>query len=99
MFTLDPIQLTILVSVFIPLVVGIITKSAASPQVKTIANIIVTAAVSLIANAMNDVGEAVFSSEMLTNCVLGLVISISTYYGVYKPVEIPGKLAPNKGIG
>lgn len=99
MFTLDPTNLVIITSIIIPLLVGIITKNTASAQVKTVMNIVVTAVVTLIGNAMNESGAAVFSEEMLVNFILSLVISISTYYGVYKPIEIPAKTLPNKGVG
>jgi hypothetical protein len=99
MFTLDAMTLVVITSVIIPLIVGIITKRTASAEVKTVMNIVVTAVVTLIGNAMNESGVAVFSQEMIVNFILALVISISTYYGVYKPVDIPGKTLPNKGIG
>ena len=99
MSTLDPTQLAVLTSVIIPLVVGLITKKSANKQVKAITNIVVTAVAALLGNAVNDLGVAVFSAEMITNFIIGLVISIASYYGVYENFEINAKLAPNKGIG
>lgn len=99
MFTLDPTQLVIITSVIIPLVVGFITKKSASKEVKAVTNIVVTALATLLGNAVNDTGIAVFSSEMITNFIIGVIISIGSYYGVYKSFDIPAKTAPNKGIG
>jgi hypothetical protein len=99
LFTISAQNLVILTSVIVPLVVGFFTKLDASPRVKVVVNLVLTAFMSLIGNALNENGIAVISSQMFSNFVIGLVVSIGTYYGVYKPLEIPTKSAPNKGIG
>jgi hypothetical protein len=90
----------IIVGVFVPLAVGLLTKLHAPAGVKVAVNLVLTAVVTLIVNAyVVDTGVAVISDEMLSQWIITTVISIATYYGVYKPLAVPGKLAPTIGLG
>jgi hypothetical protein len=88
------------VSAFIPLFVGLLVKSTASRNVKSVVMIIVNGIVALAAS----VGDAgVLSKEMASSWLFGIVVSVATYYGVWQPVTVGGtslgNIAPDKGIG
>lgn len=88
---------TIIVSLLIPVINGFLTKPATPAGVKAIGTIILNAIWALIASGVMTDGTAVFSSTTLYTALLGCVISIVSYAGVYKPMGVTsnagGKLA------
>lgn len=99
MFTLSPTVLTTITGVLLPLLVGLVTKSAASSRTKTLANIVVSAVACLLLNAANESGYAVVSGAMLAAWLQQTAISVATYLGVWKPLQVPQHLAPAFGVG
>lgn len=88
---------TIIVSLIIPLINGFLTKPSTPSGVKAIGTILLNAAAALITNGVVADGSSVFSTATLYTAILGAVISIVTYAGVYKPLNVTsnagGKLA------
>lgn len=88
---------TILVSLVIPLINGFITKPSTPGGVKAIITIVLNAASALLTTGLVADGTAVWSSTTLYTALLGCVISIVSYAGVYKPMNVTsnagGKLA------
>lgn len=84
------------IAAFLPLVTGFLLKSTASDKVKTVTNIVVTAVYALAAQAAAEGG--ILTVETAQTWAYSLVISIATYYGVWKPLGA-GNAAPNVGIG
>jgi hypothetical protein len=99
MFQLSAQSSAVIVGFIIPLLVGLLTKSTASVQVKVTVNIVLSAIVALITNSLTDNGVAIISFQMLSNALLQVAISITTYLGIYKPLNASDKLLPGKGIG
>lgn len=104
-FSLDPFTVTILFGLVIPLVNGVVTKVSTPSSVKAIITIVLSAVAAIINTSITESGGAVFSQQTLKSWALQLVVSIVTYLGVFKPLEVtssltkdgtPGKLA---GIG
>lgn len=79
---------TVIVSLLIPLINGFLTKPTTPSGVKAIGTIVLNAAWALFANGVLADGSAVFSSATLYTALLGCVISIVTYAGVYKPMNV-----------
>ena len=85
-----------LLAVFLPLVIGLISKSALPKQGKAVVMIVITGIASL-ANQV-DANAGILSVEMLGAWAMTLVVTVSTYYGVWKPLGA-GNPAPEVGIG
>jgi hypothetical protein len=98
-FSLSPVYVTVLIGVVLPILVGLITKTSAPAKVKVIANMLLSAAAALITGALNEEGYALISTEMLAQAVILFVVSTASYLGIYKPLEVPERLAPDKGFG
>lgn len=88
---------TIIVSLLIPLINGFLTKPSTPTAVKAIGTIVLNAGWALIANGVLADGSSAFSTSTLYTAILGAIISITTYAGVYKPINVTsnagGKLA------
>jgi uncharacterized membrane protein YeaQ/YmgE (transglycosylase-associated protein family) len=88
---------TIIVSLLIPLVNGFLTKASTPSGVKAVGTIVLNAVSALFVTGVLVDGTAAFSTTTLYTAILGCVISITTYAGVYRPLEVTsnpgGKLA------
>lgn len=88
---------TIIVSLLIPVINGVLTKPSTPAGVKAVGTIILNAAAALFTTGVLADGTAVFSSTTLYTALLGTIISIVTYAGVYRPIgvtsNVGGKLA------
>lgn len=88
---------TIIVSLLIPVLNGLLTKPSTPTAVKAIGTIILNAAAALIINGVVSDGSSTFSDTTLYTALLGAVISIVSYVGIYKPINVTsnegGKLA------
>lgn len=85
-----------LASVLIPLAVGISVKSSLASKHKAIVMLSATAAAALIQQIVSNNG--ILTSDTFTLWVQATVLTVTAYYGVYKPVGV-GNLLPNAGIG
>jgi len=81
---------------FLPLVIGLITKSTAGESVKATIMIVVTGLSTLGAQVAD--GGGILTKEMLTAWLFSIVVAIASYYGVWRPLGL-GNVAPDKGIG
>lgn len=97
--TLSPLTVTVVVAVFIPIVVGLLTKAGASSWVKGLVNIFTAGVVALLTANLDANGAAVLTQATITNWILATVISTATYLGIYQGVGLNEKAAPSKGIG
>jgi hypothetical protein len=106
---LDAVAVAFLVSALIPIVNGLITKCTLSSMWKGLITLILNAVNALVVTATMSDGTAIISSTTFVTFILGLVISVGTYLGVYKnvgltssatPAGVPDpKLGPNTGLG
>jgi hypothetical protein len=99
LITLDPSTVVVITAVIVPILVGFLTKLNAPAGLKAFVNLIVAALGTLAAQAMTEDGYAVVSQDMFKAWAVTTTISIATYYGVYKPWNVPNALAPSKGLG
>ena len=96
---LDALTITVVVSLFIPIVTGLLTKYNASAMVKQIVTLIFSSATALVADGATSTGGALVTREDVTLAVISLVIAITSYLGIYKPHDVNAKLVPNVGLG
>lgn len=99
---LDAQTISLLVGIVIPLVVGLLSKIHASSGLKAVIN----AALSAIAGALAAYASTGFSATdwktLVTSIVTTWVVSVATYYGVYKPTGVAGSVIAktrNFGLG
>lgn len=95
---LSALTVTAVVSLFIPIVVGLITKVDLNPLWKGAINIVLSAVNAAVVTATVADGTAVFSKETLIAAFFGMVVSLATYLQVYKPLNTNAHLLPEKGI-
>lgn len=94
---------TIIMSLLIPIINGLITKYSVSGAVKGFITLVLNAIVAFITTNASDTGAALFSLQTLETAALGFVISVAIYAGIYRPAKITsstpdGKLGPNSGV-
>lgn len=99
MFTVNALLVTALVSVAIPFVVGVVTKSSLHPTVKAIVTMFFSSVTALIVAHITDTGVSVISAEDALLALGSFLVATLSYLGLYKPVAANAKLAPKFGIG
>lgn len=95
---LSALSVTLLVSVFIPIVTGIVTKLNTSGQIKGLVTLVLNLINAAVVGAITSDGSSVFSEETIIAALVGMAISVASYLGFYKPVDMNAKLGPTKGI-
>lgn len=85
-----------IVAAVLPLVIGFLVKSDLSEAGKTAVMLVITA-IAALANQV-DANAGILTVQMLTAWVGTSVVTIATYYGVWKPLGA-GNVAPKFGIG
>lgn len=95
----------LLTGVLAPIVVGLVTKAAASTPLKVVVNLVVAAVAGVIGTVTIIDGVAVLSTATVGNALTTLVVSIAMHYGLWKPLGVTGSeptmgvLAPQVGLG
>lgn len=96
---IDQAGVLLIVGLVLPVIVGAVTKSAASSRLKALTNFVAAGVAAFISNAVDDTGHAVLSVAQLRDWVIVFSISTVTYLGLAKPLDIPSKLWPTRGLG
>lgn len=99
--TLSPPFVSLIISAIIPIVVGIISKATLAPAIKAVFLLVFNALNVYITTAIVVDGSAVFTQQTFAHFLVGVVISIAVYFGVYKPANLTdkGALGPDFGLG
>lgn len=97
--TLSSVAVTLILGTIIPLLVGLITKLNASSKLKGALMLALNAVQGLIIASKTGSGGAVFTTDALVLFLAGVGVSLISYYGLYKPNDVPAKLAPDFGVG
>lgn len=87
----DVATLSALVGVFLPILVGIVTKELASGGLKATVLALFSAVSGVITGAIQAGGA--FTQEALFAGFISWVIAVSTYYGYWKPSGAAAKVA------
>lgn len=86
--TLSALSVSLLLGLLIPVVTGLLTKYSTSSGLKGLVTLVQNATQALVVSATVGDGTAVISEETFVTFCLSLAISIATYAGVYKPLNI-----------
>jgi len=86
--TLSALSVSLLISLIIPIVTGLVTKYSTSSGLKGLITLVLNAVQALVVSATVGDGTAVISEETFVVFCVSLAISIATYAGVYKPLNI-----------
>jgi hypothetical protein len=84
--TLSAVVVQLLVSVFIPIITGIVTTSSA--RIKGLVTIILNAVTALIVTATTADGTAVISEQTLLTAAIGVASSLLAYVHAWKPLGL-----------
>ena len=95
---LDVQGMAALLGLFVPLFVAIVTKRYANPVLKSIVNVLVSAAVAVIAIWAQYNGHITWWA-IVNTVIASLVASIGSYQAFWKNVKLNDKVLPNAGIG
>lgn len=96
---LSPLTVSVLSGVVIPIVVGVVTKLRASAFVKGAISLFLAAVAGLLAQNIIPEGGAVISQDALFFAAVAFATQLAMYLGIYKPLDLNAKTAPNAGIG
>ncbi len=98
MFTTDVTQLVYWSGLIVPLLVGFVTKLRAGSGVKAMLNLVLSAVIALVAQAVTD--EGVFTTESAYAVFATWVVSMASYHGFWRPTGIAGAIAvATRGFG
>lgn len=95
--TLSALTVSLVISLVIPVVTGILTKYSTSSGLKGLVTLVLNAVQSLVVAATVSDGSAVISEATFVTFSLSLAISIATYAGVYRPLNITSS-TPNGSL-
>lgn len=84
------------VAFFLPLAVGLVSKSTLSERGKAVVMLVFTGVAALISQVEGNAG--VLTVEMGVTWIGTMITTIASYYGVWKPLGA-GNIAPSVGVG
>ncbi len=92
------------IGLIIPVINGALTKYTLPSGVKAIITIVLNAVASLILTSTQADGTALISNATFNTFLFGTLVSIGSYVGLYRPLNITsstpnGKLGPDVGVG
>lgn len=98
---LDIGVLTFILGVGLPILTGLITKSAASPRTKAVTLLTLVVAATVVQRAL-DANGVVNLKTWLTTALVTWIVAIATHFGLLKPTGVSqgvANIAPQAGIG
>jgi hypothetical protein len=96
---IEALAVTFIISLVLPIIVGVVTKASASVQLKQVVLIITTGVATLINTNLTDTGDAVLSWNTVAYWGIALIATIASYLGLYKPYDANDHLVPGAGLG
>lgn len=84
--TVDVNLLEIIVSMILPLIVGVVVKQVAHPAVKSITLAFFAALTAVLTAGLSSGGE--IGTSIIAQAVMSFIIAVGTYYGLWKPAGI-----------
>ena len=95
--SLSALTVTIIVSLVIPIITGIITKYSVPSWIKGLITLVLNAVNALVSTALVADGTAVISKPTFIAWFIGLTVSVATYAGIYRPAGLTS--TPNSSGG
>lgn len=102
MVRLDALTVSLVISLGIPILVGLLTKSSLGGGAKGLIMVILVAVDALVTQSVVPGGAAVISKETFVLWAQSLAVSVAMYKGLYKPLGVsssPGGKLQNGGLG
>jgi hypothetical protein len=104
MLNLDATAVSLIISLVIPVLTGLVTKVTLPGAAKGVLTLVLNGVAALVTTATLADGTAVLSGQTVVTWLIGLGVSVAMYLGVWKPAGVTssapdGKLAPNAGLG
>lgn len=93
---LSALTVSLIVALLIPLITGLVTRYSTSSGVKGLITLILNAGQALVVNATVADGTALISRETFVAFTLSLAISIASYAGVYRPLDLTSSTPTGK---
>ena len=90
---------TLITGLLLPVAVGLITQVDAHPTVKFIVNAVLSTIGGVVAVSTTADGTAIISNTTAVAAGITLAISVASYLGLYRPVDLNRRTLPNAGIG
>lgn len=88
--SLNRVQIaSLLIGVFIPILVGLVTKRATNPALKSLLLLALSAASGFLTEFVNS--SNFVWQQALTTTVVTFVIGVATYYGLWSPTGVAGR--------
>lgn len=84
--TVDVNLLEILVSMILPLIVGVVVKQVAHPAVRSVTLALLAAVTAIATTGLGNNGE--IGTSTIAEAVISFIIAVGTYYGLWKPTGI-----------
>jgi len=82
--------LTLVATVLLPILVGLVTKVSTSSTVKAVLLLVLSAVTSVVSNLLA-VDGATDVGPMVTDAVVTFVVAVALYFGLWKPTEVTAK--------
>lgn len=93
---LSALTVSLIVALIVPLITGVVTRYSTSSGVKGLVTLVLNAVQALVVNAIVADGTAIISRETFIAFSLSLAISIATYAGVYRPLNVTSSTPTGK---
>jgi hypothetical protein len=87
--TVDQYWLTMIIAIFLPMLVGLVTKQVASENVKAVLLLLLSAVAGTVVSWQNNNGTFDVKDAIVTT-VLTFVIAVGSHFGLLKPLSITG---------
>jgi hypothetical protein len=88
LFSLNEMYVSFIVAVIIPVILGFVLNDNAPNWVKVVLGGAVTVAATLLKEAIQSDGSAVFSQEFVVQFFMIYIPQVALYYGFWKPLDI-----------
>jgi hypothetical protein len=89
MLTIDQYWLTLLLSLVLPMLVALVTKQVASPKLKSVLLLALSAITGTLTSIAAAGGEFEWKAAVI-GTVLSFIVAVGTHFGFLKPVGITG---------
>jgi len=91
MTTITTVQVaSLFVGVFLPILVGLVTKRATNPTIKSLLLLGLSAVSGFLSEFIANTGNFAWDQALLTS-VVTFVIGVATYYGLWTPTGVTAK--------
>ena len=87
--TLDPYWLTMIISVFLPMIVALVTKQVASGTVKSLVLLFLAAVTGTVTSWQGNGGTFDVKSAIVST-IMSFVIAVGVHFGLLKSMNVTG---------